>query len=80
MPSLQGKLIVTTKGIIMAVAEKQVVVEREGRSPATIVGIIVVILLVLAALYYGLPYVTGGGSSTTNVNVNPAPTTGTSGQ
>jgi uncharacterized integral membrane protein len=59
----------------MAVEEpKQVVVERERRSSTgTIVAIVVGVIILIAFLMYGLPYITGSNNSTTNVNV-PAPT------
>lgn len=53
--------------------QKTVVVEKDRRSNAPIIAVFVVVVLVLVALF-GLPYIAGGGSSTTNVNVTPAPT------
>ena len=59
----------------MADTEKQVVVERDrGSRTGWIVGLVVLVVLVIVAIY-GLPHVTGGGGSTTNVDVNPVPST-----
>ena len=61
----------------MADTEKQVVVERDrGSRMGWVVGLIVLVVIVIA-LIYGLPYLTGGNNSTMNVDVNPVPTTGT---
>lgn len=62
----------------MAEERREVVVEREPRSNVgTIVAVVVGVILVILLLMYGLPYLTGNGSSTTNVDVDtPAPTTG----
>lgn len=67
----------------MAEERREVVVERE-RAPrssvGTIVAIVVGIVIVILVLMYGLPYLTGGNNSTTNVDVQaPTPTTGTGG-
>lgn len=62
----------------MAVEEpkREVVVERERRSSVgTVVAVVVGVLILIAVAVYGLPYLTGGNNSTTNVNV-PAPSTG----
>lgn len=48
---------------------KTVVVERERSSSGPIVAVVAVVVLIAIALF-GLPYLTGGGSST-NVNVTP---------
>ena len=55
--------------------QKTVIVEKEDRrsNSGPIVAIVAVAILVLVILF-GLPYLTGGGGSSTNVNV--APTTG----
>jgi hypothetical protein len=63
----------------MAEEPKQVIVEREREprsSVGTIVAVVVGVIIVILLLMYGLPYLTGGNNSTTNVNV-PAPTGGT---
>ena len=66
----------------MAVEEpREVIVERE-REPrsnvGTIVAVVVGVLILLALLIYGLPYLTGSNNSTTDVNVEtPVPTNGT---
>lgn len=62
---------------------REVIVEREREprrsSVGTIVAVIVGILVVILLLMYGLPYLTGGNNSTTDVNVQaPTPSTGTS--
>ena len=68
----------------MAIEEpREVIVEREREprrsSVGTIVAVIVGILVVILLLMYGLPYLTGGNNSTTDVNVQtPTPSTGTS--
>ena len=49
---------------------KTVVVEKERSGSGPVVAIVAVVVLVLVALF-GLPYLTGGGS-TTNVNVAPS--------
>lgn len=60
----------------MAEDQKTVVVEKEGRrSSGPIVAIVAIVLLVLIVMF-GLPYLTGGGGSSTDVNVSPTPTTG----
>lgn len=46
---------------------KAVVVERERNSSGPIVAVVAVVVLIVIALF-GLPYLTGGGSST-DVNV-----------
>lgn len=63
----------------MAEERKEVVVEREPRSGVgTIVAVVVGIVVVILLLMYGLPYLTSGNNSTTNVDVQaPTPTTGT---
>lgn len=65
----------------MAVEEpREVIVEREPRrsSVGTIVAVIVGVLILLALLMYGLPALTGGNNSSTDVEVQaPAPSTGT---
>ena len=48
--------------------DKTVIVERDRNSSGPIVAIIVLVVLILLALF-GLPYLTGGGGSST-----PAPT------
>lgn len=57
--------------------QKTVIVEKEGRrsSSGPVVAIVAVIALILLVMF-GLPYLTGGGGSSTDVNVTPAPTTG----
>jgi cell division septation protein DedD len=57
---------------------KQVVVEREKSSSAgTIIAVVVGIIILIALAVYGLPYLTGGGNASTDVNIQaPAPTTG----
>lgn len=57
--------------------EDKVVVEREPRSHSGLIAAIVVFVLVVLALIYGLPYLTGGSAnnSSTDIDVNPVPTT-----
>lgn len=66
----------------MAEERKEVIVERDREprsSVGTIVAVVVAILVVILLLMYGLPYLTGGNNSTTNVDVEaPVPSTGTS--
>lgn len=70
----------------MAVEQpREVIVEREREprrsSVGTIVAVILGVLILLALLMYGLPYLTGSNNSTTNVDVQaPTPTTGTTGE
>lgn len=67
----------------MAEEPREVIVERE-REPrssnvGTIVAVVLGVLILLALLVYGLPYLTGGNNSTTDVDVEaPVPTSGTS--
>ena len=50
---------------------KEVIIEREQKSHGGwIVGVIVIVLLIVVAIY-GLPYITGGNNSSTEVEVNP---------
>ncbi|MGB3945829.1 MAG: hypothetical protein WBK76_03270 [Candidatus Saccharimonadales bacterium] len=66
----------------MAEEPREVIVERE-REPrssnvGTIVAVVVGVLILLALLIWGLPALTGGNNSTTDVDVEaPVPTTGT---
>lgn len=70
----------------MAVEEhREVVIEREreprSSSIGTIVAVILGILILLALLMYGLPYIMSGNNSTTNVDVQaPTSTTGITGE
>ena len=68
----------------MAEQPREVIVEREREprsSVGTIVAVILGILILLALLMYGLPYLMGSNNSTTNVDVQaPTPTTGTTGE
>ncbi|MES2876566.1 MAG: hypothetical protein V4678_03795 [Patescibacteria group bacterium] len=68
----------------MAEEAREVIVERD-REPrshiGTIVAVVLGVLILLALLMYGLPALTGGNNSTTDVNVQaPTPTTGTTGE
>ncbi|MDQ5932645.1 MAG: hypothetical protein QG649_730 [Patescibacteria group bacterium] len=66
----------------MAEEPREVIVERE-REPrssnvGTIVAVVIGVLILLALLIWGLPNLTGGNNSTTDVDVEaPVPTTGT---
>ena len=68
----------------MAVEEpREVIVERE-REPrshvGTIIAVVVGVIILLALLMYGLPYLTGSNNSSTNVDVEaPVPTNGSTG-
>lgn len=54
-----------------------VVVERERKSYAGVIAAVVAIIVLVLLALYGLPYLTGGNNSTTNVDVNPTPTSTT---
>lgn len=61
---------------------KEVIVERESNSSnmGTVVAVVIGIILVVLILIYGIPYVTGGNETSTDVNVETpttAPNTGT---